>query len=57
MGHSKEINESVYQGPLGIQEIALVGCYLDILDAGMIFFNLFQIIISKLWQKLTFVDI
>lgn len=32
MGHSKEINESVYQCPLGIQEVAVVGGYLDILD-------------------------
>jgi len=52
MGHSKEINESVYQCPLGILEIAVVGGYLDILDAGKIFLNLFQVIISKLWQKL-----
>jgi integrase len=32
MGHSQEINETVYQTPLGIMEITRVGCHLDKMD-------------------------
>ena len=34
MGHSKDVNECIYQSPLGIKEMINVGSYLQRLDEG-----------------------